>query len=79
MCRSFRTFYSIIYSDQINKYEAGKTYSQVFYASPFKVQHIIEAQVKWIHKKSTFCVIFCDPDIYVKEVVVKPLTKDGNW
>lgn len=61
------------------KYEPGKTYSQIFYASPFRIQNITEAEVKWMHKKGALCVLFCDNDIYVKEVVVKFLTKRSDW
>lgn len=72
-------FKFVYHSLNVMKYEAGKTYSQVFYASPFKVLNIEEAEVKWVHKKTTFCIVFCDNGIQVTEVLVKLLTRTGTW
>lgn len=34
--------------------------------------------MKWMHKRSTLCIAFCDTEIYVKEVLVMLLSKDGH-
>lgn len=64
---------------EMKKFRAGKTYTLLFYAPPPKVLEIREARVKWIHKSSPFCVVFCSKDVYVKEVQVGLLMKSGKW
>lgn len=66
------------YREQLMNYESGQTYSQIFYVSPFKIKNITEARIKWMHKNSAFCILFCNNDIYVKSVLVSPLKKRGG-
>lgn len=61
-------------------FEAGKSYTFIFYASSPRINKIVEGRLKWTHNPNSLCVVFCTTSIHVNRIVVHLLTTDkAKW